>query len=289
METNSLNRRFEISNLFSLGLLALLIAGSAYYLYDNRPCAHPIVYSIGTFDTRFGIGKGDFLEATQDAADLWNKEAGHAVLAYDASGLSSSMPVNLIYDARQQQTNAGQSIDQQESALGAERANVDALQSQYNAARQQLQADKAAGKDIPTLNAEVDALNQMGRNLQTEADALNAKISQVNTQARAYNTQTGKDFNEGEFLEQYGSKKVNLYEFKNHTQLVRVLAHEFGHSLGLDHNTNPNSIMYPVNTATVIALTPEDKAALANACTFSFTTALNNSISRLRLLLPTGQ
>jgi predicted Zn-dependent protease len=268
METNIFKRRFDVSNFLSFSVLLFLILGAGYYLYDHYSCGHPVLYSIGTFDTRFQIDKGNFLATAKEAADLWNKEAGKPVLVYDPQG---PMTVNLIYDARQQQTNAGESIGKQQAVLAAQKEQVQALQSQYDAARRQYRTDQAASKDISTLNAEVETLNQMGDELRSAADRLNTKIAQLNTQARSYNSQTGSDFNEGEYLQQYGIRKVNVYEFKSHTQLVRVLAHEFGHSLGMEHNANPDSIMYPVNTAATVALTPEDKAALADACTFSFT------------------
>jgi predicted Zn-dependent protease len=265
-----MNKSYHLSNLISLLVLAVLIGGSAYYAYANRPCAQTIYYKIGTFNTQFGISQSDFLADAQQAASLWNNEAGHALLAYSAensSGVTTgTMPLNLIYDTRQQQTNIGESISQQEDALGTEKAQVATLQSQYDAAKQQYESDQAAGKDIPTLNSEAASLNTLAAQIQSQVDALNAKIDVVNANANAFNSQAGTNFEEGEFVEAYGSSHIDLYEFKNNTQLIRLMAHEFGHSLGLDHNTNPDAIMYPENIATNLSLSTEDKAELQARC-----------------------
>jgi predicted Zn-dependent protease len=252
-----------VSNLFSLLILALIVGGTGYYLYSTRPCAQPIYYSIGSYATQFGLSQTEFLADAQIAANLWNKEAGHTVLAYSDTG---KMPLNLIYDNRQQQTNIGQTISQQEDALSAEKAQVANMQSQYDAMKQQYVADQSAGKDVATLNSEARSLNDLAAQIQSQVDSLNAKIDAVNSNANAYNTQAGTDFEEGDFVEQYGSSRIDLYEYKNNTQLIRLMAHEFGHSLGLAHNTNPDSIMYPENTGTTIALSAQDSAELQARC-----------------------
>ena len=256
----------HVPNVISFGVLILLALGTGYYVYAHRPCVLPVYYKIGTFNTQFGISQTDFLSDAQKAADLWNTEAGHTVLAYNAD---AKMPLNLIYDNRQIQTNIGQSITQQENDLAAQKAQVAAMQTQYNTLKAQFEADKAAKVSASTLNNEVSALNQLAAQIQTQVTTLNAKIDAVNANANAYNTQAGTDFEEGEFVDAYGASRIDLYEFKNNTQLIRLMAHEFGHSLGLDHNTNPDSIMYPENTATTLSLSTEDKAELQARCAFT--------------------
>ena len=257
----------HISNFISLIVLVVIVFGAGYYVYTHRPCAQPIYYYIGTFDSKFGISQTAFLDDAQQAANLWNTEAGHTVLAYSATG---TMPLNLIYDNRQYQTVVGESITQQENDLGAQKAQIATLQAQYNTERQQYTVDQHSGKSASALNAEASAVNELGDQLQSQVDALNTKINAVNENANAYNTQAGTDFEEGEFTEAYGSSHIDLYEFKDNTQLIRLMAHEFGHSLGLAHNTDPNSIMYPENIATTIALSPEDKAELQARCAVTF-------------------
>ena len=257
----------HIGNIISLLVLVMILSGVAYYLFSTRPCAQPIYYRIGTFDPRFGISQADFLNDAQQAANLWNQEEGHTLLAYSATG---TMPVNLIFDNRQQQTNIGETISQQEDDLSAEKSQVASMQAQYDADKQQYLSDQKAGKSVSTLNAEARTINALGDQIQAEVTVLNQKIDAVNANATAYNTQAGTDFEEGEFVQAYGMSHIDLYEFTNNTQLIRLMAHEFGHSLGLAHNTNPDSIMYPENTATTLALSPQDIAELQARCSLTF-------------------
>jgi predicted Zn-dependent protease len=41
-----------------------------------------------------------------------------------------------------------------------------------------------------------------------------------------------------------GKRKINIYQFDDIERLTLVLAHEFGHALGLTHVGNPKSVMY---------------------------------------------
>jgi predicted Zn-dependent protease len=61
-------------------------------------------------------------------------------------------------------------------------------------------------------------------------------------------------------------EEINIYEFDSRTALLRVLAHEFGHALGLDHNDNEQSIMHYLNSSTNLKPTKEDLAALREVC-----------------------
>jgi predicted Zn-dependent protease len=267
MEPNWTKTRIAVSNVLSFGVLACLILGTGYYLYETRPCAQPIYYDIGSFSPQFGISQSDFLADAKEAAGLWNAEAGKTLLAYKQGG---SLPINLIYDSRQELADAGAEISAQEAAVNSQKAQVSTLNAEYTAAKQQLLSDESAGENVNQLNAEIESLNALGAQLQNKTNALNAQIAEVNASANSYNASAGTDFDEGEYVKQYGSTYINIYEFTNNTQLVRILAHEMGHSLGLAHNPDPASIMYPENKATTIALSLEDKAELTARCALTW-------------------
>jgi predicted Zn-dependent protease len=262
-------KHYHIPNIILLFILILLIAGTGYYVYESRPCAQTIYYKVGTFDTRFGISQSAYIADLQQAASLWNQAAGKTLLAYSATG---TMPVNLIYDTRQQDTDIGESITQQEQDLATQKANVQQLQNAYAQARQTYETDQASGRvGAAQLNQEAQQLNAQSDEINSMVTQLNAQISQTNANANNYNqTAAGASFEEGEFVQQYGQKHIDIYQFTDNTKLVRLMAHEFGHSIGLGHNQNPDSIMYPDNQADTISLSADDIAALNARCALTW-------------------
>lgn len=80
-------------------------------------------------------------------------------------------------------------------------------------------------------------------------------------------TATGKEFDEGEYVNSLGSEEINVYEYNSsHAKLVRILAHELGHALGLGHVKDPDSIMYELNDSANLHITRDDYDELNRAC-----------------------
>ena len=71
---------------------------------------------------------------------------------------------------------------------------------------------------------------------------------------------------EGVYFFEDGKKEIDIYEFSSREKLIRVLAHEFGHALGLEHLDNPKAIMYYLNEGTNEKLTTDDLTALKQKC-----------------------
>lgn len=263
-----------ILRLLSILVVPVVLAGGslAYIYYSTpKPCSNPIPYSLGTFDNSFGISQEEFLADAAAAAALWDTAAGRELFVYQSTG---DLKLNLIYDSRQQQTNIAKSISAQQSVYNAKKAALDALEAAYGAEKLQYEtqvaywnarggATKAAFNDLETerqkLNGELVTIN-------AAVDALNAEAAATNGKVNQYNATASKDFEEGEYILDSTGRRINIYEFKNRTDLVRVLAHEFGHSLGLDHVADPAAIMYAYNKGTNTKLTPADRAELKIVC-----------------------
>jgi Zn-dependent peptidase ImmA (M78 family) len=102
--------------------------------------------------------------------------------------------------------------------------------------------------------------------LSAEVAALNAEVRTLNQEVSDYNADAGDTFEQGAYHRDRFKQYIHVYEFANETQLVRLVAHEFGHALGLEHGTDEDSIMHPLNTSTSLALSVEDRAALQKLC-----------------------
>jgi hypothetical protein len=117
--------------------------------------------------------------------------------------------------------------------------------------------------DINTkLNTTTADLNSLVVSLNSLNKDINQKIGTFNT----VSTSNGLEFQEGEYVSDQNGKRINIYQYSNETKLIRVLAHEFGHALGLDHVEDKKAIMNAYNLDHSTDLSTEDLVALNKIC-----------------------
>ncbi len=270
------------------------------------PCSEPIKYSLGTFDSRFGISQQDFLKAVSEASGIWEKASGKNLFEYDPNG---ALKINLIYDQRQQATvelqKLGISVSNDKASYDKLKAKYASLLTEYNKEKADLQkkvSDFQAQKDAyeqevnkwnsqggapeadyERLNQEKTALDRQVADINKAQDSLNSTAKAVNALATTINQlvvnlnarvdkinsvgqQTDSEFEEGNYQSGPNGEEIDIYQFDNNAKLVRVLAHEFGHSLGLAHVSDPKAIMYYLNNGTNETPTAADMAELDAKC-----------------------
>ncbi|HWY79420.1 MAG TPA: matrixin family metalloprotease [Candidatus Sulfotelmatobacter sp.] len=275
-------------------LIFFLIIGLLFITYQNKtvsakvnqflyqsPCDVPKTFRIGSIDPRFNISKKEFLQDTKEAGTVWKNSQGMVLMEYDPN---SNMPVNMIYDQRQalnsQINNLNSQVTQQKNTLKPEISSyenqVTEFKKKSDALNEQIQYWNSKGgapqdvyKDIIT---QQQSLQQQATQLQQEADQLNQSTDQYNQQINQLNQNVDNYNNvltykpeEGLYNRDGINETINIYFNNSHQELIHTIAHEMGHALGLGHNNNLQSIMYPQTNLAIIP-TIDDKNALTIVC-----------------------
>ncbi len=270
------------------------------------PCASPITYSLVALDPQFNIATSTLIDDLKRAEKIWEDPGGKDLFAYRETGgeVSVRFIYDERQAATEKLSSIGIEIDESRDTYDSLRATYDSLSAQiqseqlsyqrrvaeyeareaaYNADVQKwnreggappaeykrlnaekisLQKELRAIRDLESdLNENIDTLNALATTLNQLIVELNIDVEQYNkTGARA------GEFEEGLYEVRSGLATITIFEFSSNAKLVRVLAHEYGHALGMDHVADSEAIMYQINKGAALVATDADIAELERVC-----------------------
>jgi hypothetical protein len=157
-----------------------------------------------------------------------------------------------------------------ETRLGAYNRKVSSFNDQGGAPPGQFAALEAERRELDRESAGLQAttgeLNTLIANINELGDRGQALVDSYNREVEIFNDNFGfsREFTQGD----YQGDRINIYKFSDVQELEQVLAHEFGHALGIDHVDVESSLMYYLleETNQSPTLSAADSAAFTAVC-----------------------
>lgn len=269
------------------------------------PCSSPIEYSIGKVDPRFGVPETEFKNDIAQASAVWGKSIGKTLFEYNPEGeLEINLVYDDRQKITQAEKVLKSDIDKTSGVADSVKQEYKSLEDRYAISRKLYesevsgfnQAQSDYNREVEYWNARGGApeseyekltalkgalvqrrnileaervrMNGIGDQINALIDKYNLLIGHINSNVSAINNDglAGTQFEEGVYISDESGERINIYQFETKAYLIRVLAHELGHSINLDHNSNPHSIMNPVNREESLRLSAEDLASLKTEC-----------------------
>ena len=281
-------------------LVTLSFLGLIVYFILYPDCSSPLKYKLGSIDPQFELSKEKVLYELLEAENVWESFKQSNLFEYDENAIDPDIVIDFVFDQRQKKLIATQAIDieidtyyKELSVYEDAATKYETRLSKYEKEARQLEADveernkamevwnagrktdeqewKKFDDEYRRLTATLEYLNKESISIETDFKNLDRARINLNQKKKSL-SESSKEQISSDLPPENGiwdpeAKKISIYRFLNDRELKWLLAHEFGHALGLEHVEYPRSVMYYATSyAPILSLSNDDVRELSRIC-----------------------